>query len=84
MKFDIDGASISRLEQQRVRNALETLAKDPHAPRELKVSVTLSVFNEYPKHVVVGEKDGKPVTEIARDAAHEEELLAKADPVATA
>jgi hypothetical protein len=82
--LDIKGASIHPWEEQRVKDALAALAKDPHAPRELKINVTLSVFNEYPKHVTVGQKDGKPVMKLASSAEEEKALLAKAGPVAEA
>ena len=51
MKIDIPGASLSLVEQKRITDALAELAKDPHAPREISVKLTLHIHNEYPKHV---------------------------------
>lgn len=41
-------------EQEKIDAALEALAKDPHAPREISVRVAIHIHNEYPKFV--GEK----------------------------
>lgn len=46
-----NGASISGGDMQRINDGLTALAGDSHAPRSISVSVTLHVFNEYPKHV---------------------------------
>jgi len=41
-------------EQARIDAALEALAKDDHAPREISVKYVLAVFKEYPKHIGEG------------------------------
>jgi hypothetical protein len=49
-----DGAAIAESEQKKIADALEALSKDSHAPRQLSVSVTLHLHNEYPKHLYRG------------------------------
>lgn len=50
-------ANISELfpgEQKRIDDALDALAKDPHAPREISVRVRLHIHHEYPKSLFKG------------------------------
>jgi hypothetical protein len=76
MKLEIEGASISLGEEKRIKDAIDVLAKDPHAPREISVKLTLHVYNEYPKHVLVGkDKDDRPVTKIVASKQEETKLL---------
>jgi len=70
--LDSDGVTLGAGEDKRIQDALEALAKDPHAPRELTVRITLHIHNEYPKHL---HKAGKFI--IANNEA--EEAAAKAD-----
>lgn len=65
------GVSISIAEEKRVTDGLEALSKDPHAPREISVSLTLHVHNEYPKLLYKG-KDSVTVA----DEAGEEKAIA--------
>lgn len=77
--LDIKGASVSPLEEKKVKEALAALAKDPHAPRELTVRVTLNVHNEYPKHVTVGlDENKKPIVEVVNSEEEEKAALADA------
>ena len=72
----IPGASISLDEQKRITDALAELEKDPHAPREISVKLTLHVHNEYPKHVY---KTTGKVTEllVVNNEEEEEDAIAK-------
>jgi hypothetical protein len=47
------GASIAQTELDRIQKALDDLSGDTHAAHQLTVTVTLHVYNEYPKHVTV-------------------------------
>lgn len=79
--FDMQGVSAANGEEKRVQDALDALALDPHAPREISVRLTLHIHNEYPKHVTVGtDKDGNPVTQIVNSEA-EEKALSTPQPV---
>jgi hypothetical protein len=69
------GATISALEVKRVEEALATLAKDHHAPREITLTATLSVHHEFPKVLYKG-KGTKTTVSVADDAA---ETAARAD-----
>lgn len=70
--FDLkeDNVTLGSDEQKRISGALELLAKDPHAPREISVRLTLHIHNEYPKHMY---KD-----HASRQVANEEEEAAAA------
>ncbi|MGH9505237.1 MAG: hypothetical protein ACRD20_20480 [Terriglobales bacterium] len=73
-----EGVDISEQEAQRVEAALTALDKDPHAPREISIKLTLHVHNEFPKHVKVGEDaDGNAITKIAANDKEEAALLAQ-------
>lgn len=72
----IPGARILASEVERAEKALAALKKDPHAPRTLEVKIHLHVYNEYPKHVVVG-IDGEDVTKVVNSKAEEDALLAE-------
>jgi hypothetical protein len=75
MAFDIEGATPVAGEEERVKAAVAELEKDPHAPREISVRLTLTVHHEYPKHVKVGEdKEGNPITKIVNSAEEEAEV----------
>jgi hypothetical protein len=64
-------------EEARIEAALAALVKDPHAPSELTVRLSLFVFREYPKHITVGsDKDGNPIVKVAQNADEEKALLA--------
>jgi hypothetical protein len=66
------GASFAMGEEQRITDAMEALAKDPHAPREISVRLILHVHREYPKHVVVGKnEDDSPKTVLVNSAEEE-------------
>jgi len=56
-------------EQKRIDDAVEALAKDPHAPNELSVRIRIHVHNEYPKHLGY---DGEGKDIVALDEADEE------------
>lgn len=85
MKFDNDQVSMSLEEEKKIGDALEALAKDPHAPRELSVRLTIHIHNEYPKHITVGvDKDGVAITKIVGTADEEKSVLASNAPAATA
>jgi hypothetical protein len=64
--FDIKGVSPANGEEKRVTDALAALAKDPHAPREISVKLTLHVHNEYPKLLYKGKH-----TRVVADATEE-------------
>ena len=51
-----EGASVSLEEQKKVSDALAALEKDPHAPREVTLRVTLHIHNEYPRIVYRGKE----------------------------
>lgn len=77
MKLDIEGATIEAGGEEKLNQALADLAKDPHAPREVSVTFTLHVHNEYPKHVTVGQdKEGNAITKIVAGEDEEEAVLA--------
>ena len=78
---EIEGTSISAEDVKRIQDAIAELAKDPHAPRSLSVTVRLHIHNEYPKHVKVGEREDEfknkvAVTKIANNEAEEKAILA--------
>lgn len=50
------GASVSAEELKKVSDGLAALEKDPHAPRETSINVTLHVHNEYPKTMYKGKE----------------------------
>ena len=58
-------------EEERIQAAVEALVNDPHAPRQISVTVRLHVHHEYPKHVA-----GK----IVNSEAEEEAAIAAAEP----
>jgi hypothetical protein len=64
-----EGVDISLAEQKRIEDGLKALAKDPHAPRQLSIEVTLHVHNEFPKLLYKGE--GKKLE--TRSVANESE-----------
>jgi hypothetical protein len=77
---EIPGSSFTPAagEEERIKQALEALAKDPHAPREISIKINLHVHREYPKHVPAGkDKDGNPFSVIVNNEAEEKALLAK-------
>ena len=75
--------SLAGGEEKRISDALAALAKDPHAPRQLTVTLNLHIHNEYPKHVVVGkDKDGVDVVKVAGSEAEEDAILASIAPPA--
>lgn len=67
-----EGATIGTEEIERVAAAMAELAKDPHAPREISVKVTLHIHNEYPKMLYRG-KETKSVANEKAEAAAEKE-----------
>lgn len=70
-------------EERKIEAAVKALQADPHAPREVTVTLVLSVHREYPKHVVVGEDaDGNKKTVIVQDAEEEARLLPAPAPAA--
>lgn len=76
-----NGAVFAQGEIDRVKEAIAALEADAHAAREIAVKVTLSVFREYPKQVVVGkDEDGNPITKIINGP--EEEAKPEAVPEA--
>lgn len=76
-----ENVTLAAGEQQRIEDALDALAKDPHAPREISVRCTLHIHNEYPKHVTVGtDKDGNAITKIVNSEDEEKAALASAAP----
>lgn len=75
--FDLEGVSTSAAEEAKVAAALEALKKDPHAPRTVSVSLTLHVYNEYPKHVTTGvDKDDQPIVKVVNSKDEEKDALA--------
>ncbi len=58
MSFEINDAEVTlgAGEEKRISDAVEALKKDPHAPRELQIKVTIHVHNEYPKHLYKGKE----------------------------
>jgi len=79
MRLSDENVTIEAGGEERIRQALDALEKDPHAPREVSLKFTLHIHNEYPKHVTVGkDKDEAPVTKIANSAEEENALLAAA------
>lgn len=64
-----DGASFQNGEVERVAAALNELAKDPHAPREISVKVVLRVHRDYPRHLY--KENGDSI--IVADSAAEEQ-----------
>jgi hypothetical protein len=46
--------TLSAMEDRRIQAALDALAVDQHAPREISVKLTLHIHHEYPKHVQAG------------------------------
>jgi hypothetical protein len=81
MGFEIksENVNLSAEEENRIAVALEALAKDPHAPREISVKLTIHIHNEYPKHVTVGKnEDGSPIVKVANSAEEEKALRAPA------
>ena len=78
MAFEIksENVNLSADEEKKIQDALDALAKDPHAPREVSVKLTLHIHHEYPKHVTVGkDKDGNPVTKVVNSPEEEKALL---------
>jgi hypothetical protein len=81
MGFEIksENVNLSAEEEKRIADALDALAKDPHAPREISVKLTLHIHHEYPKHVTVGkDKDDNPIVKVANNEDEEKALLAGA------
>lgn len=74
------GATFFPGEQKRIAEAIEALAKDHHAPREITVRLTLHVHHEYPKHVPAKDVKGNAITKIANNAEEEKAILAEAEP----
>lgn len=60
-------------EDKRISDALAELAKDPHAPRTLTVTVNLHVHNEYPKILYKGAAN-TPIT--VKDLSAEDAAIA--------
>lgn len=82
---ELKGATILPGEEKKVQAALDDLAKDPHAPRDISVRYTLHIHNEYPKHVIVGkDKDDQPIVKVVNSPEEEKAALASipASPVA--
>jgi len=50
------GAVLAPGEFQKIEKALESLAKDAHAPREISAKLVLHIHNEYPKLLYKGKK----------------------------
>ena len=72
----LGGATIGSEEVQRVQDAMNLLARDNHAPREITVTATLHVHHEYPKHVTVAkDKDGEPITKVVNSPEEEAGLV---------
>jgi ribosome-associated translation inhibitor RaiA len=73
MAFEIksENVNLSDTEKQRIADALEALTKDPHAPRELTVTVTLHVHNEFPKTLYKGKQ-----TRVVADPEAEQQAAA--------
>jgi hypothetical protein len=63
---------IEESEEKRIAAAVEALKADPHSPREITVTLILSVHREYPKHVVTGKDDaGDDVIAVVNSAEEE-------------
>ena len=73
MGFEIKNAAVTLAdgEQKRIEDAVDALAKDPHAPREMTLKVTLHIHNEYPKHLYKGK-----LSLVAQNEAEEEKAVA--------
>lgn len=89
MYEEIEGVTLAEGEEKRINDALDALAKDPHAPREISVRFTLHIHNEYPKHVTIGtSKDGSTIVQVVNNPDEEKAALASiapapSDPVAS-
>lgn len=74
--FDDENVSLAAADEQRIKDALAALRKDPHAAREISVTLSLHIHNEYPKCVTVGEdKDGNAIVKVVNSQAEEDDLL---------
>lgn len=62
-----EGASVSIEEIKKVSDALAELEKDPHAPRELDIHVTIHIRNEYPKMLYKGTGKSTPLSVASSD-----------------
>ena len=72
----LGGATIGSDEVQRVQDAMNLLARDNHAPREITVTATLHVHHEYPKHITIGkDKEDQPMTKLVYSADEEAGLF---------
>lgn len=80
MRLDDEQVTPEAGAEEKIKAALDALSKDPHAPREITVRFTLHIHNEYPKHVVVGQKDGVDVVQVVNSEEEEEAALAAVQP----
>jgi hypothetical protein len=72
MKFDIEGATIEQGGIVKIRKALDELAKDPHAPREVTVKFSLHIHNDFPLIVYKGKESRSVADEKELEAARED------------
>lgn len=63
--------NVSEEEMQKVDAAIEELKKDPHAPRNVSVTLTVHVHNEYPKTLYKGKEVQMVADADAEEAAAE-------------
>lgn len=69
-----EGATLANGEADRIKQGLKELAKDPHAPRSINVSVNLHIHNEFPKTLYLGKGSTKPA--VVLNQAEEEKARA--------
>lgn len=71
MPFEIkdENVSLGADEEKKISDALEALSKDPHAPREISVKLTLHIHNEFPKIVYRGKESRSVANEAELEAA---------------
>jgi hypothetical protein len=82
---EIEGLTLAEGEEKRIEDALDALAKDTHAPREISVRFTLHIHNEYPKHVTVGvDENEQPIIKVVNNRYEEKAALASVAPASPA